>query len=263
MYKGNPLIFLWSGESTVLYSPRLLGRDFWQWSKPHLTTLLIFIDCCIRAWCLTTCNVMPSPGWWTRSDWTRARWTTSVPAPSFRSHFHTVMCIGTVRRPWFTSFFPPLPKKKVLCVLIQNLCYNWVQFPLYNSVADPGCLSRNRIFSISHLNFFRPGSVVRIKNCKKSILSQKIVSKLSEIWSGPFILAPNPDFFYPSWIQGVKKTPDPDPQHWFTISNTAWSLKKISLRCRIYATLPNFDTRKDLNLNSFILSLPLHNVLSW
>ncbi len=43
--------------------------------------------------------------------------------------------------------------------------------------------------------------------------NQKIVSKLSEIWSGLFIPDPDPDF-YPSRIPdpGVKKVPD--PQHW-------------------------------------------------
>ncbi len=57
-----------------------------------------------------------------------------------------------------------------------------------DSYADPGCLSRIRIFSIPdpHQNIV-------------SILTQKIVSKLSEIWSGLFI--PDPDFL-----------PIPDPE---------------------------------------------------
>ncbi len=46
-----------------------------------------------------------------------------------------------------------------------------------SSVADPGCLSRMRIFSIPDLNFFHPGSASK----NLSILTQKIYSKLSEI----------------------------------------------------------------------------------
>jgi hypothetical protein len=46
-----------------------------------------------------------------------------------------------------------------------------------NSVADPGCLSRIRIFSIPDPNFFYPGSASK----NLSILTQTIVSKLSEI----------------------------------------------------------------------------------
>ncbi len=43
--------------------------------------------------------------------------------------------------------------------------------------------------------------------------SATVVSKLSEIWSGIFILDLD---FYPSRIRdlGVKKAPDSDPQHW-------------------------------------------------
>ncbi len=49
-----------------------------------------------------------------------------------------------------------------------------------SSVADPKCLSRIR-------NFFHPGS-------RKDSQTQKIVSKLSEIWSGMFILILDLDF---------------------------------------------------------------------
>ncbi len=50
------------------------------------------------------------------------------------------------------------------------------------------------------------GSAPCIKNL--SILNRKIVSKLSEIWSGMFILEPHLDFL-PIPDPGVKKTPDP------------------------------------------------------
>ncbi len=67
-------------------------------------------------------------------------------------------------------------------------------------IPDPGSEfypSLIRIFSIRD-----PGSASK----NLSILNQKFVSKLSEIWSGLFI--PDPDF-YPSRIQdpGVKKAP--------------------------------------------------------
>ncbi len=58
-----------------------------------------------------------------------------------------------------------------------------IYFFVYRTVpsdADPGCLSRIRIFSIPDPNFFHPGSASK----NLSILTQKIVSKLSEIWSG-------------------------------------------------------------------------------
>jgi hypothetical protein len=55
-------------------------------------------------------------------------------------------------------------------------------------------------FQIPGQNFFHPGSRIRIKELN---LTQKLVSKLSEIWSGLFrigIRDPNPDFL-----------PNPDP----------------------------------------------------
>ncbi len=66
--------------------------------------------------------------------------------------------------------------------------------------------SRIRIFSIPDLGSKRfriPDSHQRI-----SILTQKIVSKLSEIWSGLFIPDPDPDFL-PIPDPGVKNAPDP------------------------------------------------------
>jgi hypothetical protein len=77
------------------------------------------------------------------------------------------------------------------------------------SVADPGCLSRIQMFSIPDPNLFHPGSRIRIK--KFNYLTQKSVSKLSEIWSGLFILDPDPVFYYQSRIPdpGVQKAPEP------------------------------------------------------
>ncbi len=60
------------------------------------------------------------------------------------------------------------------------------------SVADPGCLSLIRIFSIPDRNLFNPGSRIRIKELQY-FSPKKKVSKHSEIWPGLF--------FYPgSWF---------------------------------------------------------------
>ncbi len=64
-----------------------------------------------------------------------------------------------------------------------------------SSVADPGCLSRIRIFFVSdsHQRILR-------------ILTQKMVSRLSEIWSGLFIPDLDPDFCpFRIRIQGSKR----------------------------------------------------------
>ncbi len=79
---------------------------------------------------------------------------------------------------------------------------------LKSSVADPECfLSRIQIFPIQ---------VAGSASINLSILTQKPVSKLSEIWSGLFIPPdPDPDFFthLGSRIQGSKRhrIPGPDP----------------------------------------------------
>jgi hypothetical protein len=67
----------------------------------------------------------------------------------------------------------------------------------YRQCCGPGSLSRIRIFSIPN-----PGS--SSKNL--SILTQKIVSKLSEI--SPRLFIPDPDFLTTP-DPGVKKAPDP------------------------------------------------------
>ncbi len=60
------------------------------------------------------------------------------------------------------------------------------------SVADPGCLSRIRFFSIPDPHISIPDPRSASKNF--SILTQKMVSKLEEIWSGLFIPDPDPYF---------------------------------------------------------------------
>jgi hypothetical protein len=74
------------------------------------------------------------------------------------------------------------------------------------SVADPGCLSRILIFSIPY-----PGYASK----NLTILTQKMVSKLSEIWFGLCIPDPVPDFLPildpRSRIQGSKRHRIPDP----------------------------------------------------
>ncbi len=85
----------------------------------------------------------------------------------------------------------------------------------YCSVADPGCWIW--IFSIPDTNFFHPISASK----NLSILTQKMVSILSEIRSGLFIPDPDPDLLpIPdpwSRIQGSKRRRIPDPQYWHTV----------------------------------------------
>ncbi len=72
-------------------------------------------------------------------------------------------------------------------------------------IAEPGCLSRIRFFP-----FWIPGlkdSVSALKNIGK-YLTQKIVPRLSEIWSGMFLFIPDLDFL-PIPDPWVKKAPDP------------------------------------------------------
>ncbi len=65
------------------------------------------------------------------------------------------------------------------------------------SVADPACLSRIRIFPSRIQGQRDSGPRIRIRRkLFKVFLTQKIVSKLSEIWSGMFIPDPGCWFFY-------------------------------------------------------------------
>jgi hypothetical protein len=74
------------------------------------------------------------------------------------------------------------------------------RWTLPTSVANPECLCRIQIFPIQDPNF------ISIPDPHQRIF-QKIVSKLSEIWSGFFI--PDPDFLPPIPDLGVKKAQDP------------------------------------------------------
>ncbi len=76
-------------------------------------------------------------------------------------------------------------------------------------IPDVYSRSRIQIFSIPDQEFFYPGSRICIKEFS-SILTQKMVSKLSEIWSGLFIPDPDPDFL-PILDAGSKGQKAPDP----------------------------------------------------
>jgi hypothetical protein len=87
---------------------------------------------------------------------------------------------------------------------------------IFKSVADPGCLSRIRLFSIpdSGSEFFHPGSRIRIKefkyfNPQKWFLSSRKCDPGCSSRSGSRIRILT---FYPSRIQGsrVKKVPNPE-----------------------------------------------------
>jgi hypothetical protein len=70
-------------------------------------------------------------------------------------------------------------------------------------IPDPSCFHlRSRIQG-------QQFSRIRIRNKDLSIFTQKMVSKLSEIWSGMFISDPDLDFFLPMPDPVVKKAPDP------------------------------------------------------
>ncbi len=95
-----------------------------------------------------------------------------------------------------------VPENGVLILVIHRLHLGQILKinTVVSSVADPGCLSRIRIFPI-------PGS--RVKKIPRSgsawknlsYLTQNIVSKLSEIWYGMFIPDPDLDFFtYPGFL---------------------------------------------------------------
>ena len=68
----------------------------------------------------------------------------------------------------------------------------------------PGSMIRLFSSLILDPNFFHPGSA----STNLSILTQKMVSKIQEIWSGLFIPDPDPDFL-PIPDPRVKKAPDP------------------------------------------------------
>ena len=80
---------------------------------------------------------------------------------------------------------------------------------LISIIADPGCLSRIRIFSIPDPNFSHPGSRIHNKefkyfNPKKCFKALGIMIRVVHPGSGSRIL-----IFYLSHYPGAKKAPDP------------------------------------------------------
>ncbi len=70
-------------------------------------------------------------------------------------------------------------------------------------------------------------------------LTQKIVSKLLEIWSGMFIPGPDPEswFFFThsgSRIQGSKGLWNPDPQHWIKERVSLWWMQWLRKGLVVY-----------------------------
>ncbi len=96
---------------------------------------------------------------------------------------HTNVHITTTSQCCGSGMFVPDP----------NLFHPWSEF----------IPSRIRIYSFPNPNFFHPGSASK----NLSILTQNIVSNLSEIW--PRVFVPDPDFFLPIPYPKVKKDPDP------------------------------------------------------
>jgi hypothetical protein len=82
-------------------------------------------------------------------------------------------------------------------------------------------------FRIPDPNFFHPGSRIRIKEFK--YLNHKMVSKLSEIWSGFYIPDPDPESgscFLPIPDPVVKKAPDPGSA---TLEKSRWAEKSSTV----------------------------------
>ncbi len=84
-------------------------------------------------------------------------------------------------------------------------------FGLFCSIADPGCLSRIRIFSIPDSNCFRPGSRICIKELKY-FNPKNCCSALGNMIRSSRILI----FTHPG-SRGQKKHRIPDPQHCFSV----------------------------------------------
>ncbi len=95
---------------------------------------------------------------------------------------------------------------------------------------NPGCLSRIRIFSI-------PDSGSGSKNL--SILTQKIVSKFSEIWSRLIIPDPDPDFL-PIPDPGVKKAPGPGSVS-ATLVEMCWNWAWCGLSLFFFSCVQGWD----------------------
>ncbi len=97
-----------------------------------------------------------------------------------------------------------------------QFCFLFFEVLTVLRIRDDYPESRIRIFSIPDPNFFYPGSRIWIFSISDpnqrilSILTQKIVSELSEIWSGLFVPDPDPDFLpIPDPGSRDKKAPGP------------------------------------------------------
>ncbi len=126
---------------------------------------------------------------------------------------------------WFRSgFFIPKVAINRYWVRIRGRNIMWCHVRYVNnikfSVADP------RFFHPG-TKFFHPGSQIRSENLSTGILTQKIIYKLLEVWSGLFI--PDPDLdFLPIPDPGVKKLPD----HWSgSATPIKWNLTPGPLVC--------------------------------
>ncbi len=152
-----------------------------------------FLKFCQNHWSLLS-TLQTCPGRMCR------RWTQWFPVSDSSSHRILKIIISLCCRQAFVV------NRHQICAIYagNSLKYN-------NSLKLPVLRIRD-VYPGSRIRFFfilDHGSASK----NLSILNQKNVSKLSEIWSGLFIpdLDRGSGFFYPSWIPdpGVKKAPDP------------------------------------------------------
>ncbi len=99
----------------------------------------------------------------------------------------------------------------------------------------------------------------RIQDPHQRILTQKKISKLSEIWSGLFILNPNPDFL-PIPDPGVKKAPDPGsatpvPYRYWAVLGIEMSFESRSTRFYMTKIIERFDFDQTKKSTWFFLDL--------
>ncbi len=107
---------------------------------------------------------------------------------------------------------------------VRNTGCKWLFFSLFPFDIYQCCGSGINIFPsrIPDPNYFHPGLCSTSKNL--SILTQKIVFKVSEIWSGLFIPDLDPGYTDPDFLPIPDTVPDPgakkghripDPQRWY------------------------------------------------
>ncbi len=110
--------------------------------------------------------------------------------------FHVLINGSRPLRPveLFRTRIPILGVHGPICCIVGTDQYgNHLCFRIIPSVADPGCLSRIRIFLIFRIQSQKDsGSRSGSASKNLSILNQKTVSNLFEIWSGLFISDPDP-----------------------------------------------------------------------